>query len=147
MTEGENVKVMGWGSVLMETTKCLEYFTNPLPVDPNLIFCASGEKSGNCRDDIGGPVIVEDNGQPFLVGITGDSGDCEPNDVPLVYLKLTEDLEFLYEHINAESEESAAVQSSEDGSTDDDDTPPQDDSGSDQPPPDDSTAVDDPQEG
>ena len=120
VSEGQNIRVMGWGltkeepephisqtsPVLKDTTlqitntdECSEIYQAHLVIDVNAMFCAYAPGTDACQADSGGPAIVETDGNATLVGVVSFGLGCARENVPGVYAKISANLDFIYEHV------------------------------------------------
>ena len=97
---GRDLTVIGWGNtigdrtargspVLMETV-IREIKTNQCSIsniDSRISFCAGGSNTGSCFGDSGGPVVLENGGKYYLVGVvSGGNMQCIP---PATYTRVS----------------------------------------------------------
>ncbi|OWZ14283.1 Serine protease trypsin-like protein [Phytophthora megakarya] len=70
---------------LMSNEKCLEE-----TIVDDTHFCSHGvTNETSCRGDYGGPVVIEHPGGDVLVGTMSWGDDCEKNDYPSIYSRVS----------------------------------------------------------
>ncbi|XP_069473979.1 vitamin K-dependent protein C-like [Ambystoma mexicanum] len=117
MVDGRKMVVTGWGNqdeIAQNRSSVLSYIEIPVAprnecmhammsaISENMI-CAGklGEKQDSCRGDSGGPMVTKFRDTWFLVGLVSWGEGCGRLDNFGVYTKVSNFLEWIYEHVNA----------------------------------------------
>ncbi|KAL2751137.1 transmembrane protease serine 9-like [Vespula maculifrons] len=110
---GQKVKVTGWGTVAVNgaTSQFLrETNLNVLSLNTckntsigkyltNSVICAYSDNTDACQGDSGGPIFIErPNRKNEIIGIISWGLGCANKDVPGVYVKITDYLNWIREH-------------------------------------------------
>ncbi|KAF7386177.1 hypothetical protein HZH68_013309 [Vespula germanica] len=110
---GQKVKVTGWGTVAVNgaTSQFLrETNLNVLSLNTckntsigkyltNSVICAYSDNTDACQGDSGGPIFIErPNRKNEIIGIISWGLGCANKDVPGVYVKITDYLNWIKEH-------------------------------------------------
>ncbi len=120
--DGTEAVTMGWGIIGYETRPDLPGWKNPdilqeLPLKivadnecrniypdeltDNMICASADNGKGSCIGDSGGPLIVKQNGEWVLTGITswGTDEGCATPGYPDVFTRVSKFKDFIYEHV------------------------------------------------